>query len=255
MRLSRTHMTVLLGVALIIGAAVSARVLLDSPSPAQTAAETLERNGATVSAEVADAISPQRPLVIVIELFQRGGYKAGFAGDEDYMYIYDERVTSKQVITPDAEGRAANITEELSNLDGSPPIAENLLDGTRTVRPVGVGADDGATAPDGESFHVADWLNAQLSLPKSLQERGYEYAGRFEVDGQPNIRYELRETVSSLPNGQEFDPPLQLLNRIEFVEANPLLGRESHYRVMEDGALILDYRQTIKSVTAGEPPP
>ena len=251
MRLSRTHMLALLGVALVIGVAASA-LLLDSSSPAQAAAETLERNGATVSAEVADAISPQRPLVIVMELFQRGGYKAGFPGDWDYMYVYGERVTSKQVITPDAEGRAANITEELSNLDGSPPIAENLLDGTRTVRPVGA---DGGTAPDEESFHVADWLNAQLSLPKSLQERGYEYAGRFEVDGQPNIRYELRETVSSLPNGQEFDPPLQLLNRIDFVEANPLLGRESHYHVMEDGALVLDYQQTIKSVTAGEPPP
>ena len=39
---------------------------------------------------------------------------------------------------------------------------------------------------------------------------------------------------------------------IEFVEANPLLSRESHYSIPDDGELVLDYQDTVMSVSAGE---
>ena len=248
MRLARTHILVLLGLGFIIGSAITAFVLLNSPSREQAALETLERNFAKVQSEVANDISPQRPLVIAMELFQRGGYKAGFDDDWDHMYIYGERVTSKLVITPDADGRAVRITEEISNLDGSAPIVENLLDGTRTIGPVG--NTDTSDSGVQEPWDVAGWLNAQSRLPREIQKRGYVYAGRFELDGQPSIWYELGEATSSFPAGQKFEP---LFSQIEFVEANPLLGRESHYRVMKDGTLVLDYEQKTKSLSAGEP--
>ncbi len=42
------------------------------------------------------------------------------------------------------------------------------------------------------------------------------------------------------------------LTVIEIVEENPLLGRESHYLILDDGELVLDYQKTVMSVSTGE---
>ena len=90
---------------------------------------------------------------------------------------------------------------------------------------------------------------------KTITNKGYAYVGRFELDGQPSIRYEYRETLGVLPNGQVFDPPIVSVVTMEFVEANPLLLRESHYIEQDDGTSTLEYQRTVTSVSAGEPTP
>ena len=251
MRLTRTHIPILLAAALLIGAAVTAVLLVNSPSPAQAAAAALEESSAEVRSALSDDLGPDRPLVIVTDTFQRGGFKTAYDADDwTRMAIYDEQVTWKVVITTDASGMAVDITNDIANLDGSQPIVENLLDGTRTVAPTGNTGADNVEEP----WDVAKWLDAQLALPRTKEEDGFEYVGRFELDGQPSIRYEHREKLGVLPNGQVFDPPIVAMIVLEFVEANPLLVQESHYVVQADGASTLEYRKTVTSVSAGERP-
>ena len=72
-----------------------------------------------------------------------------------------------------------------------------------------------------------------------LETRGYTHAGRSSLNGLSSIRYEHRTQVS--------------LSVIEFVEANPLFSRESRYSILDNGELVLDYQDTVLSVSAGEP--
>lgn len=273
MRLTRTNISILLAAALVIGAAITAVVMINAPSAAQAAATALEESSEEVASTLSDHLSPERPLVIVTDIFRRGGYKTADAADWTMMEIYGEQVTQKIVITPNASGMAVGFTDDVANSDGSPHIVENLMDGTRTVAPVGnTGTDDGGGPADGgllgdtdgepgptgnigidEPWEVATWLDAKLALPQTITGKGYEYVGRFELDGQPSVRYEYRETLGVLPNGQVFDPPIVSVSVMEFVEANPLLLQESHYVEQHDGTSTLEYQRTVTSVSAGEP--
>ena len=275
MRLTRTHIPILLGIALIVGAAVTAMMLTNAPMSAQAAEKVLKENSAKVHSELAKDLSPKRPLVITMDIFQKGGYRTVHEDNPDYVAVYNQRVTQKTVITPDADGLAVRVEGELSNQDGTSPDVEDLLTGKPVIGPVGnTGADDnGGAAPgaddvlegtDGElgpvghtgamePWSIKDWLDDQLGLPAVLKEQGYKYVGEFELDGKPSVRYEHRVTLTTLPNGQEFDPPIESVGVIEFVKSNPLLGRESHYIVETDSEPVLEFEKTIKSVTAGEP--
>ncbi len=271
MKLTRISALIAL-VALIAGVAAAAILLLDSPSPAQTATEALRKSSATVRADLLADVSPQRPLVLTLELFQKGGYQTI---EDRYITIYPERVISRTVLTPDSDGRLASATEKISTLDGQPPVRGEFLGIFSGDGPVGSTTEDAPTPPSNPSpgdqsqsadpslgptghtgaeseLDLAGWLNAQLQLPSVIQERGYTYAGRFSLNGQPSIRYERRSVISALPNGQVFDPPVVLLLVIEFVEANPLLGQESHYTILDSGELVLDRQTTTLSEVAEE---
>ncbi|MDE2837246.1 MAG: hypothetical protein OXL97_07025 [Chloroflexota bacterium] len=264
--------TALLALALVIGGVgVAASGLFDSTSPAQAAAAALDKSADEVRSALSDEVSPNRPLVIVLEIFQKGGYKVAPDGDFTSIATYGERVVAKEVLTPDADGNLVSITGELSNADGTPPVVEDLLGGSQTIGPTGNASNDNAELPPnpfpdadeapgptgntGEyETDLADWLDEQLTLPQVIRDQGFTYVGRFELNGQPSIRYEYRETLGELPNGQSFDPPVVLVSVVEFVEANPLIIQESHYTVLKDGTLDLEEQTTVRSVTAGEPP-
>lgn len=174
--------------------------------------------------------------MITLELFERGGYKTI---EDGYLVIYPERVLSRTILTPDGNGQVVSVTEEISSADGAPPVQDEFLG----IFP---------TAGTEEGFDLAEWLNAQLQVLSIIEERGFTYAGRFSLNGRPSIRYELRSSMSALPNGQVFDPPAAALLVLEFVEANPLLAQESRYTVLGNGELVLDSRQTTLSVSVGE---
>lgn len=278
MRLTRTHIPILLGLALIVGAAIAAIMLINSPTSAQAAEKILKENSAKVHSELANDLSPERPLVIVMDIFQKGGYRTVHEDNPNHVAVYDERVTQKTVITPNTDGLAVSVDGELSNRDGTPPAVKDLLTGESVPAPVGnTGADDssgtapgrddltegteGEPGPTGrtgaiamEPWSIKEWLDGQLGLPAALEQQGYKYVGRFELNGQPSIRYEHRVTLATLPNGQVFDPPVESVGVVEFIESNPLLGRESHYIVDADGTT-LEFEKTIKSVSAGESRP
>lgn len=192
-------------------------------------------------------LSPNRPLVLVQETFQKGGYKTtpcdyGPRRVPDYMAVYPERVVIKTVFTPDAAGVLASVTGEVTSADGTPPVLMSLLDDSVVNVPVedwpGLCPDEDAYEPEYET-HLGEWLEAQLTFPMAIETRGYTFAGRSTLNGKPSVRYENRSRVS--------------LGVIEFVEANPLLVQESHYTVLEDGTFVLDSQTTAMSWSAGEP--
>ena len=214
---------------LLCGAAATAVVLLSSSKPAEGAVEALKKN-----------ISPERPLVTVFEEFRRGGHRTSYGNHSsshlgEYVVIYPERVISKTVITPDSAGLVVSITAEIWSADGTPPVVRSLIDDSVvTSLP-----DSSPSVPVEEPWDLAGWLDAQLTLPMHLESRGYTYTGRSSLNGHPSIRYERRTPVS--------------LSVLEFVEANPLLNRESRYSISDDGTLMLEYQTTVTSVSAGEP--
>ncbi len=213
--------------------------------------------------------------MIVLELFRKGGYKtdddATPTNPGDYIAVYPERALSKIILTPDPDGNLASVTEDISAVGGSPPVLISLLDGSEIVGPAPTLTDGGTTesqpsnarphasaspapAGTGNRANLAEWLDSQLKLPLiALKELGYAYAGKSTWNAQPSIRYERRSVIGALPNGQVFNPPLVLLDVLEFVEANPLLGHESHYTVTSDSELVLESQTSVVSISAGEP--
>ena len=184
--------------------------------------------------------------MLVQEEFQKGGYKTtpcdyGPRRVPDYMAVYPERVLSKTVFTPDADGVLANVTEEITSADGTPPVLVSLLDDSVVNVPVeewpDLCPDEDAYEPEYET-DLGEWLEAQLDVATRIEESGYTFVGKYSLNGQPSVRYENRSRVS--------------LGVIEFVETDPLLLQESHY-TLEDGALVLEYRKTVMSWSAGEP--
>ena len=192
-----------------------------------------------LSALVGD-LSPERPLVTVFETFQRGGHKKAYGKPGrfefgDYVAVYSEWVIEKTVITPDSDGLAVSMTGETWSADGTPPIVRSLFDDSVVT---GVPDRDPMSRFE-EPWDLIGWMDAQLTRPMHLESQGYTYTGRSSLNGRPSIRYEYRTRVS--------------LSVIEIVEANPLLGRESRYSILDDGELVLDFQMTVLSVSAGEP--
>lgn len=175
----------------------------------------------------------------MFETFQRGGHRRGYENYGpgeigDYIVVWPEWVIDKTVITPDSDGLAVSMTGETWSADGTPPVVRSLFDDSVVT---------GLPDPDPvyrfeEPWDLIGWMDAQLTLPQTLEADGAAYMGRFELNGRPSIRYERRTQVS--------------LYVIEFVEANPLLFRQSSYSILDDGEPVLDYQETVMSVSAGE---
>ena len=191
-------------------------------------------------------LSPEKPLVLVEEVFRKGGYKTSPCNYDsrqilEYMAIYPERVIRKIIFTPDAAGVLANITEDITSADGTPPVLVSLLDDSVVNVPVeewpDLCADEDASEPEYET-NLSEWLEAQLDVATHAEKSGYTFAGRSLLDGQPSVRYERRTRVS--------------LGVLEFVEANPLLVQQSYYTVLEDGGRVLEEQTTVTSLTAGQ---
>ena len=244
MRLS-IKATALLALALVVGAGAATLGLLNTTSPAQAAAAALDESAAEVRSALSAEISPDKPLVLVLEIFYKGGYKVAPGGDLTSKATYGERVISQEVLTPDANGNLVSVTGQLSNADGTPPVVKSIGGSSS--------AFNGTGDVQRYDTNLVDWLDQQLTLPQVIRDRGYAYVGRFDLNGQPSIRYEYRETLSELPNGETFDPPLEMVSVMEFVEANPLIVQESFYQVLEDGTLELEEQTTVQSVTPGLP--
>ena len=209
-------------------------MLLNSSRPAEWTLEALKKN-----------VSPDSPLVMVIEEFRKGGYKTACNHDSrylsEYVAIYPERVLSKTVITPDSDGLVVSVTGETTPADGAPPVVRSLIDDSVVTGPM----EELCPDPSGEEYaepedrwDLAGWLDAQPELPMHLEDRGYTRVGASSLDGRPSIRYERQTPVS--------------LSVFEFVEANPLLSQESRYTVQNDGGLVLEFQTTVVSVSAGE---
>lgn len=200
-----------------------------------------------LSALVGD-LSPERPLVLVEEVFQKGGYKTSPCNYDsrqilEYMAIYPERVIRKIVFTPDAAGVLANITESITSADGTPPVLVSLLDDDSVVNVPeedwpDLCADEEAYESEYET-NLSEWLEAQLDVATHAEESGYTFVGKYSLNGQRSVRYENRSRVS--------------LGVIEFVEVNSLLVQQSWYTVLADGTLVLDSQTTTMSWSAGEP--
>lgn len=230
MRLTRTNISMLLVAALVIGAAVTAFMMISAPSAAQVAAAALEESSDEVRSNLSDDLSPDRPLVIMTDIFRRGGFKTADADDWTLMEIYGEQVTRKLVITPDASGMAVGITDDVANLDGSPHIVENLMDGTRTVAPVGnTGADDGGEPADSgllddtdgepgptgntgieEPWKIATWLDAKLVLHQNDHQQGIRV--RRQVRARRPTQHPLR--VPRDPGGASQRPGVRPAHRV-----------------------------------------
>ena len=212
-----------------VGAAVAVAVL-DSSRAAEGTLEALKKD-----------ISPERPLVTVFETFQRGGHRKGYDYNYDpielgeYIVVYPEWVIEKTVITPDSDGLAVSMTEETWSADGTPPVVRSLFDDSVVTDP----PDRDPVYRFEEPWDLIGWMDAHQAFPLRLESDGYTYTGRSSLNDRPSIRYERRTRVS--------------LSVIEIVEANPLLGRESRYSILDDGELVLDYQETVLSVSAGEP--
>ncbi|MDE2836248.1 MAG: hypothetical protein OXL97_01890 [Chloroflexota bacterium] len=213
----------------------------DSPPTAPEALEALERSAARVSAELLPDISPERPFVLVTEMFEKGGHTFGrFDCMSNYVAIYPESVISMTVITPGSDGLVADVTGDIRAVDGTPPVVRSLLDDSIITGPLEDPCPPEEYTEPGDRWDVAGWVGARLEFPRILQEeRGYTYVGRSFVNGQPGFRYEDRSRVS--------------LYVIEFAETNPLLIRTSRYTVQDDGKRVLDSQETVISATAGEP--
>ncbi len=222
-----------------------------TPTPTATPTELLPTATATPTStsapltaqgtleELKKDISPERPLVTVFETFQRGGHRRGYENYGpgeigDYIVIWPEWVIDKTVITPDSNGLAVSMTGETWSVDGTPPVVRSLFDDSVVT---GL-PDPDPSVPIEEPWDLIGWMDAQLRLPQALEADGAEYVGRFELNGRPSIRYERLTRVS--------------LYVFEFVEANPLLFRQSSYSILDDGELVLDYQETVISVSAGE---
>lgn len=208
----------------IAAAAVAA---LNSSGPADGTLEALKKD-----------ISPERPLVTVFENFQRGGYKTLYVNDPrevgEYIVVYPEWVISRTVITPDSDGLVVSMTAETRSVDGTPPVVRSLFDDSVVT---GL-PDPDPNIPVREPWDLIGWMDAQLTLPIHLESEGYTCAGESTLHGRPSVRYEYRSPVS--------------LRMLELVQANPLLYRVSHYTILDDGELVLDYQDTVMSVSAGE---
>ena len=213
-----------------VGGTAAVVLLVNASRPAEGTVEALKKN-----------VSPERPLVTVFETFQRGGHKKTYgnnygAGDiGEYIVVYPEWVKTKTVITPDSDGLVVSVTAETWSADGTPPVVRSLFDDSVVT---GLPEPD-LRMPVREPWDLIGWMNAQLDFPAHVEEWGYAYAGESTLHGQPSVRYEYRSRVS--------------LRVLEFVEANPLLNRQSHYSILDNGELVLDYQDTVMSVSAGEP--
>ncbi len=140
---------------------------------------------------------------------------------------------SKTVITPDSDGLVVSMTAETWSADGMPPIVRSLFDDSVVT---GL-PDPDPSVPVGEPWDLIGWMDAQQALPAHLESSGYACGGESTLHGQPSVRYEYRSPVSLLV--------------WEFVDANPLLFRERRYSILDDGELVLDYQDTVMSVSAG----
>ena len=187
-------------------------------------AQAMQQSSADVLAELLAAINPQRPLVLTLELFRKGGYKTH---EDGYIVVYPERVISRTVITPDGNGRVASVTEDISTFDGELPVRDEFIGD--------IGSPPGN---DGIGWDLSEWLEALSRFWSEIEAGGFAYVGKSLVKGQPSVRYEDRSAVS--------------LRVLEFVEANPLLGQESHYTILDDGELVLEFQTTTVSVAAEE---
>ena len=226
--MNRNLVLALVALIVIVGGAAAAVTVLNSSRPAEGTLEELKRN-----------ISPERPLVTVFETFQRGGHRRGyenFGPGEigEYIVFWPEWVIDKTVITPDSDGLAVSMTGETWSVDGTPPVVRSLFDDSVVT---GLPDPDPSVLIE-EPWDLIGWMDAQLALPQTLEADGAEYVGRFELNGRPSIRYEHRTQVS--------------LTVIEIDEANPLLGRESRYSILDDGELVLEYQKIVISLSAGE---
>ena len=226
--MKRNLVLALVALIVLAGGAAAAVAVLNSSRPAEGTLEALKRD-----------ISPERPLVTVFETFQRGGHKKGYGkpgrfGIGDYVAVYPEWVMEKTVITPDGDGLAVSITGETWSADGTPPVVRSLFDDSVVT---GVPDRDPVHRFE-EPWDLIGWMDAQETRPQAREADGYEYVGRSSLNGRPSIRYEQRTRVS--------------LTVIEIVEANPLLSRSSRYSILDDGELLLEYQNTVMSVSAGE---
>ena len=226
--MKRNLVLALIALIVLAGGAAATVAMLNSSRPAEGTLEALKED-----------ISPERPLVTVVGTFQRGGHRRGYdnygPGEVgDYIVVWPEWVIDKTAITPDSDGLAVSMTGETWSADGTPPVVRSLFDDSVVT---------GLPDPDPvyrfeEPWDLIGWMDAQLTHPQTMEANGYEYVGRFELNDQPSIRYEHRTRVS--------------LSVVEIVEANPLLARVSRYALLDDGEPVLDFQETVISVSAGE---
>ncbi|MCY4581283.1 MAG: hypothetical protein OXE50_00565 [Chloroflexi bacterium] len=199
----------------------------------------MEQGAARVRSELLPDISPERPFVLVVEIFQKGGYKTSpFNCVGNYIATYPERVISKLVITPGHDGLVTSVTEDIRAIDGTPPVVRSLVDDSIITGPLEDPCPpEEYTQPEGR-WDVVPWVDAQLDAAAHAEELGHTFAGRSSLNGRPSFSYERRTPAS--------------LSVLEFVEAEPLLSQESHYTVQDDGSLILESQTTVVSASAGE---
>ena len=78
----------------------------------------------------------------------------------------------------------------------------------------------------GSTKGIAGWIESVWELPMSIEEDGYEFKGRSELNGRDSLVYE--ETLVDW-NGEKS------VRGMEFVEEKPILFRQSIYDVGEGG--------------------
>ncbi len=84
----------------------------------------------------------------------------------------------------------------------------------------------GSPKPSAEGH--AGWVESIWELPTFLEEDGYVFKGGSELNGHASLMYE-----------RTLEPPygdaIENISRMEFVEDQPILFRESLFDVMEEG--------------------
>ena len=98
-------------------------------------------------------------------------------------------------------------------------------------------------APDTTTLY--DWLKMSAARPQRLlNDEDFEYAGRGRLNGLESVIFEDHYGADGHEDGVAFQAPRI---RLEFVEADPLLNRETHYTTRIDGTeAIVSWTETVE---------